>query len=567
MRCPCIVGFVTFVVSVGGLATAADASVFFSEGGQYPVGSTNQPASAVSDAVADFNGDNHDDVVVANRYSGNVSVLLGQGDGTLGAAVNYPSAVGSSPLAVVTGDFVEDGNQDIAVSDGSVSVLAGNGDGTFDLPVTTPAVSASGALATGDMNGDGHADLAVATCNSSNFALLLGKGDGSFQPPVASSTPGCPASLQFVDFNDDGYDDLATVQGGVYLFPGRADGTLVTPSQLLPNDQILQAIATGHFDANATADLGFAYRFTGRAGVLLGNGDGTFGPAISGQIGGVTFGSAGVGDLDQDGLDDAVLGIDYLMTDLHPYLLALLSAGDGNFVLGDFLGLGGAGSPHLAVGRFNGDVWPDIAVAHDGSNTVSLLMSIAAVGFNVDDVAFGNQLTGTPSAPQTVTVYNDGAPPLSIAGTSLVGANPGEFAIQSDSCTGQVLPSDVSCSVGVLFAPKSATTSTASLRIASDSPEGPDDLTLTGQGTTASPPPPPPVHPVVAKTPVKCIVPKLKGLTVNKAKRRLKARHCATGKITKKRSTRRWHHRVIRTKPRAGAHRKAGTRVALLVGR
>jgi hypothetical protein len=572
MRCPCIVGLVALVAAVGGLAAAADASVYFSEGRPYPVGSTTQTGSAASAAVDDFNGDNRDDIVVGNRYSGNVSVLLGHGDGTLADAVNYASAPGSSPREVTTGDFVEDGKPDIVVSngDGSVSVLAGNGDGTFDAPVSTTISTNSGALAVGDMNGDGHEDLAVATCAYPNFAVLLGKGDGSFEAPVTSTSYGCAASLEFADFDDDGYDDLVFGEpsGGIYVFPGRADGTLVTPAQPLPGDQILDRIGTGYFDGNATVDIGFAYRYTGVAGVLLGNGDGTFEAPITGRLFGATFGSTAVGDLDNDGLDDAALGIDYTLYELRPQFTALLSQGDGTFVVGDALLLDGAGNPHIAVGRFNGDVWPDIAVAHDGSNTVSLLMSIAAVGFSADDLGFDNQLTGTQSAPRSVTVYNDGAPPLTISGASLVGANSGDFAIQSDSCTGKVLDSDANCSVALVFAPTSAAASTASLRITSDSPEGPDDLPLQGQGTAPPPPPPPPpVKPVVATTPVKCIVPKLKGLTLKNAKRRLKSRHCAAGKITRKRSSRKWHGRVLATKPHRGARRPAGTRVALIVGR
>jgi hypothetical protein len=73
-------------------------------------------------AVGDFNGDGKPDLAVANQGSNNVSVLLGNGDGTFQAARNF--AAGSSPSSVAVGDFIGVGRLDLAVGN------AGNG---FDL--------------------------------------------------------------------------------------------------------------------------------------------------------------------------------------------------------------------------------------------------------------------------------------------------------------------------------------------------------------------------------------------------------------------------------------------------
>ena len=137
-------------------------------------------------ALGDFNGDGILDLAVVNDASNDVSVLLGKGDGTFQAAVNY--AVGASPggpRSVVVRDFNGDGIPDLAVSfGGGVRVLLGNGDGTFQ----TTAISylAGGAynpptvqcLAAGDFNGDGLPDLAVTNsdANASNVAILLNDG-------------------------------------------------------------------------------------------------------------------------------------------------------------------------------------------------------------------------------------------------------------------------------------------------------------------------------------------------------------------------------------------------------
>src|SRR5713226_8883667 len=67
------------------------------------------PASAV---VSDFNGDQIDDLAVTNAGSNSVSILLGQGDGTFGAAKNV--ATGSHVGSLVVGDFNGDARADLA---------------------------------------------------------------------------------------------------------------------------------------------------------------------------------------------------------------------------------------------------------------------------------------------------------------------------------------------------------------------------------------------------------------------------------------------------------------------
>src|SRR5205807_5346036 len=90
-------------------------------------------------AVSDFNGDGKLDLAVANQGSNNVSVLLGKGDGTFQAATNF--GAGTNLFSVAVGDFNGDGKPDLAVanignignpsSPSNVSVLLGNGDGSF----------------------------------------------------------------------------------------------------------------------------------------------------------------------------------------------------------------------------------------------------------------------------------------------------------------------------------------------------------------------------------------------------------------------------------------------------
>src|SRR5215469_14593735 len=116
---------------------------------------TSAPQYAIGDyphsmAGGDFNGDGKEDLVAV--YSNFVSVLLGNGDGSFQAHVDYPTA--NFPGFVAAGDFNRDGNADIVTSSPDyVSVLLGNGNGTFQTHVDY-AVVCSGNLAVADFNGD-----------------------------------------------------------------------------------------------------------------------------------------------------------------------------------------------------------------------------------------------------------------------------------------------------------------------------------------------------------------------------------------------------------------------------
>jgi hypothetical protein len=67
----------------------------------------------LSAAVGDFNGDGVPDLAVGNENSNNVSVLLGNGDGSFQAAWNF--FAGAGPKSVVVGDFNVDKLPDLAV--------------------------------------------------------------------------------------------------------------------------------------------------------------------------------------------------------------------------------------------------------------------------------------------------------------------------------------------------------------------------------------------------------------------------------------------------------------------
>ncbi len=131
-------------------------------------------------AVGDFNGDGMQDLAVASYHSNNVSMLLGNGDGSFQPAENFrPADDGSFPNSIAVGDFNHDGVQDLVVSylqmqpGGNVSVLLGNGDGSFQAPlIFAVGIYGSESVKVGDFNGDGLTDLAVGT-GPNNLSVLI----------------------------------------------------------------------------------------------------------------------------------------------------------------------------------------------------------------------------------------------------------------------------------------------------------------------------------------------------------------------------------------------------------
>ena len=127
-------------------------------------------------AVADLNNDGKLDLAVTyatDSLTNSVSILLGNGDGSFGAAANFPA--GSGPVGIVAGQFAG-ANIDLAVADengNDVNVLIGNGDGTFTAPISLPTGNAPIALAAADLNGDSTVDLVTANSSSNTVTVTL----------------------------------------------------------------------------------------------------------------------------------------------------------------------------------------------------------------------------------------------------------------------------------------------------------------------------------------------------------------------------------------------------------
>jgi len=260
--------------------------------------------------VADFNADRKVDVALVDSVNNAVYVLFGKGDGTFfgksdGQYAPLTIPVGHSPAGIAMVDVNTDGRADIAVAnsaDNTVSVIRGNGDGTF-VPASVFAVGKTPvSLISFDANNDGNMDLIVADSGSSDIASLYGLGNGGFQNAVFTKTPAPPTYLTSADFNNDGVRDivaLASDLNAVMLFTGGFQGKLtLTGTYLVPN--LTTSFSVNDFDGDGNLDLLVPDTDSGSAILFLGRGDGTlFAPSVYGGGNGLT--SVVSGDFNNDG--------------------------------------------------------------------------------------------------------------------------------------------------------------------------------------------------------------------------------------------------------------------------
>ena len=153
------------------------------------------PSTAVSVVLGDFNNDDNLDIATAIESDFTtscfcVATLLGNGDGTFQEPIiTYPPS-GGGLYALSAGYFTGKGNLDLALtqnftfSGGAAQIMLGNGDGTFTLGASYALDPEPFGIATADLRNNGKTDLAVASLESPGSAVLLGNGDGTFQLPV-----------------------------------------------------------------------------------------------------------------------------------------------------------------------------------------------------------------------------------------------------------------------------------------------------------------------------------------------------------------------------------------------
>lgn len=342
----------------------------------YAVGST-----PLAVATGDLDHDGFADIVTANQGGNSVTVLRNNGDGTFGSGATY--ATGISPRALALADVDRDGSLDIIVADNgakAISVLRNNGDGTFASNVDYWAGSYPFSLATTDVDGDGYPDVIVSNFSVDSISVLLNSGTGTF--PSISNYPSGPSPwiITAADINGDGGPDLLVANSTATSLVStllNSGGGSVLPGLSYAAGSFARALSVADVTGDGYPDLMIVNASSNSITIYRNDGHGGLGMREDVPTGSSPWEIA-TGDLDGDGLMDLVVaesGTDSISV--------FKNLGGGSFARSDQLV--GTGPRAVAIADLTNDGRPDIVVANSASNTVSVIVNATIVSSSVNN--------------------------------------------------------------------------------------------------------------------------------------------------------------------------------------
>jgi hypothetical protein len=377
-----------------------------------------------------------------------LTVTASQGSGQL-ATTTYLEASGvpnifsltatvpgnGNTLPTGTVSFVDASNGNAVLGSAALASETGDGfAGSSLLPVTSQ--NSGNTVLTADFNGDGIPDLVIL--GNDTISVLLGNGDGTFTA-APNPTSDLPGAIAVGDFNGDGIPDLAVApvvdEGSSEVLLGNGDGTFTIAngsSGIGSGAATSNSIAAADFNGDGKLDIVEACASVDDQPCNLlqiqsGNGDGTFmqSPAVLIPLSFIGSQSMAVGDFNGDGQPDVAV------TNSGTNGVNVFLNSKGSLSAVSAIPATGDNPTSIAAADFNGDGKLDLAVANSGSNNVTILLG------NGDGTFTAAASPATGMAPNSIAVADfngDGVPDLAVANagnsivTILLGNGDGTFA-------------------------------------------------------------------------------------------------------------------------------------------
>ena len=400
----------------------------FAEPAAFGVGDGDWPHAI---AIADLDGDGNADIATANNTTGNVSVLLGDGSGSFPVATNF--SVGANPVAMGVDDVTGDGLLDIVTANAGsldVSVLAGDGAGGFGRASSYPVGPDAEpfGIATGDIDGDGTADVVVANAGSDGSEFPPPELPGSVSVLVADGAGALAAAVQYPlgpdegraegvaigDITGDGNADIAVsrpIANGVTVLAGDGSGAF-GGAALYPVSVGPSPVALADATHDGKLDVIAANAVSANVSILPGDGEGGIGYPNRHKAGAYPH-SVAATDLNEDGIAD-IATANLMGSDVS----VLLADGAGGYAPAVHYPVGDSPT-WIVAGDIDGDGHVDLVTADLGGGTVSVLRGDGSGAFAA---AASYGVGGSFESPYAVALgdaNNDSIPDIATANTNI----------------------------------------------------------------------------------------------------------------------------------------------------
>ena len=352
---------------------------------------------------ADFNGDGRPDIAIPAAYANYVLVYLNDGAGNLLAPVSWP--IGRPAISIATGDFNHDGKVDLVLghdlTSGSsvVTVLLGNGSGGFSAPSTFTVDSSnlpSRVILVGNFDADNNLDLVVMVdtfLNGSNIKLLRGNGAGGFGPPSLVTASGSVTWIDSGDFNGDGKLDLALANflpASLNVLLGDGNGSFAASSFNVTIPGKVNSLRVADLNKDGRPDVITLHSEINQISSVINNGSGFNSPLSFGKI-----------------TSPAAVTVADFNGDTNPDLAVTTNSNAGNVAIMNGDGLGNYGPPvyftsggtpaDIVAADFNADGRVDLATPNYATILMNAFTALPCLSIN--DVSITEGDSGSTCQP------------------------------------------------------------------------------------------------------------------------------------------------------------------------